>query len=296
MRRWLAVAAAGCLLLLAGCAKQLPPGTDGNLVDDWPTLPVPQQIQPHTGDCVDAEGPDLTLAAVVPCTQEHVLETTYVGTFGGADAEKSTPPEGGSLAMSGAYATCGAPTRAYLGGEWHSALLDLEITVPDTTAWRAGARWFRCGVRAISSPEMSSSFGAMISFKDLLKKPGHFSAMCINWVDHKTYVDTISPADCAKPHNGEYVGYYAAPFGPYPSTKTRDQLSSDGCEIAVARYLGFATVEQDRNDTVGWLYLNFDQSKWNMGDRSTRCYAAAYTKDGKFTASVRGIKNKPAKG
>jgi putative regulator of septum formation len=296
MRGWLAVAAASCLLLLAGCGKPLPAGADGNLVDDWPTLPAPQQLQPHVGDCLDAEGADLTLAQVVPCTAEHVLETTYVGTFSGADAEASGAPQGGSLPLSNAYAACAAPTRTYLGGDWHSALLDLEITVPDAAAWQGGARWFRCGVRAISSPARITSFGALISFKDLLKRPGHFAATCINWVDHKTYVDQVSPVDCATPHSGEYVGFVAAPFGPYPARAAADKFAQENCEAAVAHYLGFGSVEQDFNDSVGWLPMNFDQSKWSMGDRTTRCYAAAATKDGKFTASVKGIKNKPATG
>lgn len=297
MRRWLAVAAAGCLLLLAGCAKQLPVGTDGNLVDDWPTLPVPQQVQPQAGVCYDSTGADLTLTRVVDCSDYHAMETTYVGQFTGAAADASSPPAPGSSGLSQAYATCAAPTRAYLGGDWHSALMDLTITVADGAAWRGGSRWYVCVVSYVSGPDETFSAGTKGSFKGTLAAPGPLSAACINWVDHKTYINNITVTSCAKPHNGEYVGFYVAPFAPFPTNeKTADKIGSDGCEIAVARYLGFTSVEQDFNSTVGWLNLNFDEQQWNMGDRSTRCYAAAYTRDGKFTASVKGIKNKPAKG
>ena len=297
MRRWLAVAAAGCLLLLAGCAKQLPPGTDGDLVDDWPMMPVPQQVLPHVGDCYERTGADLGAAGLVDCTSHHYVETTYVGSFTGADSDQPDPPQPGSAAMSAAFATCSAPTRAYLGGEWHSALVNLMLTVPDATGWRGGARWYRCAVNVIAGPDFTTGGGSSQSLKGALVHAGFLAATCIDWDDAGNYIQGIVVISCASPHRGEFVGYYTAPFGPFPPRATADRLGQEGCRIAVAHYLGFASADQDFNDTVGWLFLGLlDQVQWNMGDRTARCYAAAYTKDGKFTASVKGIKNKPAKG
>jgi hypothetical protein len=297
MRKWLAVVAAGSLLVLAGCGKALPAGVDGNLVDDWQQMPVPQQVQPQTGVCYENFSADLSASPVIDCSAVHLMETTFVGAFTGDAANLPSPPEQGSTALSAAYETCAAPTRAYLGGDWHSALLDLTISEPDGQGWKGGARWYRCSISHLTEPDATDASISQVSYKGALTSAtGPLAATCINWTDHTTYVTDISVVTCAKPHNGEYVGYYLAPFGPYPSQKTAEKLSSDGCELAVAHYLGFTSVNQDFNSSVGWLTLGFDKTQWNMGDRSTRCYAAAYTKDGKFTASVKGIKNKTAKG
>ncbi|GAA2380037.1 hypothetical protein [Dactylosporangium salmoneum] len=53
MRRALALGAAAALLLgsLAGCAR--PPGTDGDLADDWAMLPVAKVPEPVAGVCFD---------------------------------------------------------------------------------------------------------------------------------------------------------------------------------------------------------------------------------------------------
>ena len=42
--------------------------------------------------------------------------------------------------------------------------------------------------------------------------------------------------------------------------------------------------------------MPLDEDRWNSGDRTIRCFAAADTSDGKFTASVKGIGAKKPKG
>jgi hypothetical protein len=58
----------------------------------------------------------------------------------------------------------------------------------------------------------------------------------------------------------------------------------------VARYLGFANAALWDNDKIGTWTLGFDEERWNLGDRSTRCFAYAFTDSKVLIGSVRGIR------
>ncbi|WP_307854605.1 septum formation family protein [Micromonospora sp. C31] len=38
-----------------------------------------------------------------------------------------------------------------LGGDWHAARITLTVALPATSAWHAGARWFRCDLSETGS-------------------------------------------------------------------------------------------------------------------------------------------------
>ncbi len=119
--------------VLAACSSAArPAGTDGDLLDDWQAMPAPSPIVPVAGRCYYDDRRDMMSAKVVDCTEWHQAEVTHVGTLTGPMANDSAPPPPASADLSVAYAKCAAPTRAYLGGDWHAALLDLTVTVPDT--------------------------------------------------------------------------------------------------------------------------------------------------------------------
>jgi hypothetical protein len=107
-------------------------------------------------------------------------------------------------------------------------------------------------------------------------------------------VNHIAPSTCKK-FNGEFVGF--AEVGPqaFPKATAVEKLFSDACSAKVARYLG-VTFANYTNQTVGWLWMSPVAESWNSGDRSVRCFAASYTTSHFFTASVKGIGNKNAKG
>jgi hypothetical protein len=60
-------------------------------------------------------------------------------------------------------------------------------------------------------------------------------------------------------------------------------------------FLGFANEADLNNPTVGYWSSGFDRTRWELGDRSERCYAYAYTKNKTLVGSVRGIGNSPAR-
>jgi hypothetical protein len=291
-----AIIAIGSVLALSACS--LPPGVDGNLVDDWTSIAAPLPAMPIVGDCYGSSDSDMLGNPPVACTSEHVAEVAYIGAFAGADASRVTVPPAGSTTLRSAYAKCQAPVKTFLGADWHSGLLQLDLVIPDAEGWTGGARWFRCDVALLSTPD-GETIASNTSLKGSLA-PGKNTAatlQCVLWTDHKTYITDIHKSSCAKPFNGEYAGFFTAPDTSWPSTaKKRSTLTGDGCADVVARYLGFNSVDDENQFDVGSVNMPFDEDRWDGGDRTVRCFAAADTKDGKFTASVKGIRGKTPKG
>jgi hypothetical protein len=300
MRRFgAALTVVGALVALAGCAG-LPPGVDGNLTDNWPVMPEAKVGVPAAGACYTAPYSRVWIGDfnTVDCTTgTHTLETAFVGTFTGADAERSAPPRSDSPAMPALYAECQKGANDYLGGDWHAAYVSLQPVLPSDAAWGGGARWFRCDLIHYSDPYANAvvDHGAL---KGDLAGARTAAAGCVTTTEDKDKrVLTAIPIDCASPHQAEFAGLFTAPDVPYPTDKTaRDRMVHDGCEGVVATFLGFQSISQWVNQSVGWWPLGWSQEQWKLGDRTTQCYAYAYTKSGKFVGSVRGIRNQTAKG
>jgi hypothetical protein len=293
MRRFVVVAVIAVTSALALSACSMPAGIDGNLVNNWAAAPAPTAAVPIVGDCYNDDGTNMIDNLPVSCTTSHVIDVAYVGTFSGADASRVTPPAFGSPQQRAAYAKCQAPAATFLGADWHSGLLQLSVSLPDEDAWTGGARWFRCDVSMLDYPDgFPKSYS--IALRNSLKTTTAASLKCVTWKDHKTYITDIVKSSCSKPFNGEYAGFFTAPNTAYPTNeKKRSQIQQDGCEGVVAHYLGFSG-HSDQSFYVGWVNMPFDEDRWNSGDRTIRCFAAADTSDGKFTASVKGIRgNKP---
>jgi hypothetical protein len=199
--------------------------------------------------------------------------------------------------MREAYARCAEPTAAYIGGDWHEALTELELLIPDVDAWHRGDRSFRCELLGMSSLDYAQLGGTDMSFRGALAKPTALSVGCITWLGRSESGSNFEPVPCTGPHRGEYVGVYTAPDGPWPATFTRlNAIAADGCKALVARFVGFPSWQQFNNPAIGYYEFGFQERQWDMGDRSVRCYAAAYTKDGNFVGSVKGIKTRSPKG
>ncbi len=295
MRRFAAVAVIAVVSALALSACSLPAGIDGNLVNSWSAAPAPKGTLPVAGDCYDDDGSNMLDNPPVSCTSSHVLDVAYVGTFTGADAARVTPPAVGSPQQRAAYAKCQAPTATFLGADWHSGMVQLSVSLPDEAGWTGGARWFRCDVSILDYPDGDTT-SYSIALKGSLKTDTAASLRCVVWKDHKTYITNLAKSTCAKPFNGEYAGFFTAPNTAFPSTdKKESQIGQDGCEGVVAHFLGFSG-HSDESQYVGWVSLHFDEDRWNSGDRTIRCFASAFTSDGKFTQSVKGIGAKKPKG
>jgi hypothetical protein len=140
----LAVTLLAGALVLAGCGK--PAGVDGDLTNNWPAMAEAKVAVPEVGVCYDTEY-DITWTGpfdTVDCAKTHHIETTYVGSFTGADGSRSTPPLTGSTSRRTAFEACMKNTNDYLGGDFHTASIFLGLVLPNSNAWKGGARWFRC--------------------------------------------------------------------------------------------------------------------------------------------------------
>ena len=298
MRRgWVLAVVGVAVLALAGCGK--PGGVDGNLTNAWPALPAAKTPVPKVGVCYPNEYQTTWYGdfdkAVDCASATHQTETVSVGSFSGADADRSAPPLAGSAARKTAYAQCQKGANEYLGGDWQSAKVTIGLVLPDDKAWTGGARWYRCDAIQFTDSGLED-----VATKGTVKaglagaKPLAINCLIVN-DDGKNSVTGTEDADCDKPHNGEFAGIYTAPDGAYPADQTaRRKLANDGCEATVAHFLGFAG-DKALTRYMGWMAVGFSEDQWNLGDRTERCFALAFngtTVNGaRIIGTVKGLKD-----
>jgi hypothetical protein len=297
MRRVWAAVALGLAVGLAATGCSRPAGVDGNLTNGWPAMGPAKVAVPPAGVCYDVPYTTVWTGdfSTVDCAGTHRLETAYVGAFTGDDASRSAPPGLGSPALGTAYARCQQGASDYLGGDWHNAIVWLGLVRPSENAWSAGARWFRCDLVHYNDP-YETTIVERGSLKGDLTGARSAAFGCLATMQSKNTVLTASPIDCAQPHGAEFAGTFTAPDIPWPTDQAaRTKLSDGGCETVVAHYLGFANSGQWNNSQIGWWDLPFDENQWALGDRTTQCFAFAFTKSGKMIGSVKGIRTQAPK-
>jgi hypothetical protein len=275
------------VLTLAACGK--PAGVDGNLSNNWPAMAEAKVAVPEVGVCYDKEY-DLTWSGpfdTVDCAKTHHTETTYVGMFTGSDASRTTPPLTGSVGRRTAFQACMKNTNDYLGGDFHAALVTLGLVLPNTNAWKGGARWFRCDVVHYQDPDNNTEVTTG-SVKDGMRGDAPLAFPCINVVeDGTTFIgDNTPPVPCTGSHSAEFVGVYTAPDAGWNDDKTkRDRLAADGCWQKLYDYVG----SSNHSQLIGLIYMTFTRDDWDLGDRGVRCWAYAEGSTHKFGESVKGI-------
>jgi hypothetical protein len=301
MRRlFAAVLALAAIAALAGCSA-LPAGVDGNLTDNWPTMPEAKVPVPVAGACYYSRstgfsaGDDTTVA----CADAHASETVFVGTFSGADADRSAPPAKASPALATVFGDCRKNATAYLGDDFAMGPLDLIVVLPVVAAWKAGARWYRCDVTRYYNVS-HRTVGGQGSVKDGLRGDRPLALTCFTVTDDKNKITDEEPTACAQPHNAELAGLFTAPDVPWPADQTaRSNMAQKGCQQVAAQYLGL-TGGRVNNPVLGWGWDNFVQDRWELGDRTVRCLVMGFKADSvngvRFTGSVKGIGTKAPKG
>jgi Septum formation len=296
------VVAVGAALALAGCAG-LPAGVDGDLTNNWPAMAQPKVAVPEAGRCYADPPKEVWIGdfVTVPCTGRHQSETSFVGTFTGANADRSGPPEAGSQGRVDAFAQCRQATKDYLGDDFLMGRLDLALVLPSAPAWVGGARWFRCDVVQYTDLYNSDIYVDGRSVKDGLRGARPLALTCIVATDDgKNSITDEQPVDCASPHNGELAGLFTAPDVPWQADKTaRDDIASKGCEAVAAGYLGLPGGKVT-NPVFGWGYDTFTEEQWKLGDRTVRCMVLGFkgksVNGERFTGSVKGIGNRAPTG
>jgi len=300
-RRTMAAAAAlGAVFALGGCTG-LPPGVDGDLTDGWSAMPQPKVVVPVIGACyaVPSTGVSPGDDPTTSCTTKHDVETVYVGTFTGADAERSAPPAKGSPALVTVFGDCRKNATAYMGDDFDLGLLDLLMVMPTAPAWKGGARWYRCDIARYRDMNYRT-LGGEGSVKDGLRGDRPLAVTCaVVTDDGKNAITDRRAIACSAPHNAEAAGLFTAPDVPWPAEETaRYNMASKGCEGVVARYLGESGGQVD-NPVLGWGWDGLGQTSWELGDRSIRCFVMGFkngsTNGVRFTGSVKGIGTKAPK-
>ena len=211
MRRATASAVAlAVLLALAGCAEA---GVDGDLTDDWPALGEARPFLPVAGVCHTTESPREVSAAQssVDCAVPHLGETVHVGAFPAGVAK--LPPEQAAESRA-AFAECDRRAAGYVGAQWRSARLRLDVAVPTGTAWARGARWFRCDLTEVTGVEQESPAPVLRtgSLRNALTTGGPLLLGCYTAALSRVgLVEKLTPVDCARGHNAEFAGVWPVP-------------------------------------------------------------------------------------
>lgn len=289
VRRLLAAAALGGVLvaLLAGCAK--PEGVDGDIADDWRPIAEAKPFVPQAGACLQtryAAVGYLSSYTPVDCAQDHFTETVYVGAFTGAAAEANVPPAAGSPAIREAYAECDKQAKAYLGDDWRVARLWLGLTLPNPNAWTGGARWYRCEVVEVAFPEEAADVRQRRgSLKGALTATSQLRLGCYTVKTQRGEIDQMRPAGCGTAHRAEFVGVYTAPPEvPYPKGDERRDIFLAGCRVPLARFADVPN-DADLRFRSGLIWIPPREEEWTSGDRGIRCYL--WVSDRDLTKSMR---------
>jgi hypothetical protein len=292
VHRWrLGTTAAALVLvggLLAACGK--PPGVDGNLVNNWNVMPDAKIPVPAAAACYNVQTDDPSTVTkwpqAVDCTASHTVETAYVGTFTGADAEGASPPSAGSAGRRTAYETCAAEAKTYLGDDWRAGRIDLFVVLPIALHWQGGARYFRCDLVEYKDLNDYEIVARTASMKGGLtgERPVGLGCFTVT-VTSDNRVDKMNPVACTSPHTAEFAGVYDLPDGPYPNDAAAAKARLDACGPVVAAYAGVPN-DADLTYRIGWIAIRFSQVEWEMGNRGVRCYG---NKSSNVTKSIKGV-------
>ncbi|WP_246017073.1 septum formation family protein [Micromonospora pisi] len=277
-------------LLLTGCGQ--PAGIDGALFDDWAPLAEPTVWAPPLGACHDTDlgkAVPLDQFGAVDCAAGHRAETVHVGTFAGAAAQRPAPPANDAPEIRAAFGECDGKAREYVGDEWRGGRLRLGVALPSAVAWTGGARWYRCDMAEVANVEFNGDVvSRTASVRGVLKSATPVRLACYSIERSGNLRLAAMPAvDCAKPHNGEFVGVWNAPEIAYPTRDVDWVRFYDECWKLVSVYVG-APDDVNLRYRSGILVLPASQPEWQAGNRGVRCYLRL-SGEKTVTRSVKGV-------
>ncbi|MEV4510289.1 septum formation family protein [Dactylosporangium sp. NPDC049525] len=302
VRAAIAVVLTGVLLGVSGCALR-PPGSDGDLVDDWQALTAPKFDVPSVGMCLDsptkpAWDPTFVRATPIECDRGHTLEVALIGTVEGNAAQGSEPPGIGSDGLRAAYAACDKGANEYLGGDWHTGMFGINVQMPNQATWRGGLRSYVCSIFTLNDAYGKMSFGSA-PVKGTLAGSAPNAIRCLEvdgtkdaegWWDD---VNGLTPIDCTRPHEAEFIGtaQVGTAGGPEPAADAIRKTMLDRCWTLGAAYLGLTESEMDARPEFGVAWDGVDDLQWEAGDRNLRCFVLL-SPGKKARASIKGIGKK----
>ncbi|MFG2039101.1 septum formation family protein [Dactylosporangium sp. NPDC048998] len=236
------------LLSLAGCDGAPPVGeaTASAAAASPSGIALPAAGMCHAGQSLDMYDYRPATLNPVDCAAEHQAEIVRVGLL-------TTPPENKTREV---FTDCDTAAREYVGADWHEGRLGLAVIVPSTEEWIAGAREYRCALFEFSADDFVSRLRTG-SLKDGLRGTRPLALTCMDvlatpdgqgW--YKT-IDRLVPIDCARPHNGEYVGLYVGPDIPHPGMTKLTRDVTQVCNANAAKFLGESQSKfENRTDLI----------------------------------------------
>lgn len=278
--------ALACVTLLAVSACANPPGTDGDLTNQWPAIAAPAGWEPKVGTCHAEFATTLYRATYKPvdCAGDHRYETVHLGQFTGDALNPGTPPSADAAAMKAAWAECDAKTTEFLGGEWREGRFWFGVSVPSSGNWAGGARWFRCEVTALDGP-WGSPISWTKSFKGELAGSSDLRFGCYQ-IPKEDDKDWVAVA-CTTGHNAEFAGVVAVNEA-WETLGTNPASIHQKCRSVIAKYVG---VPDDGNMKyrTGSYYTYPSEQGWEAGDHGIKCHLWLNGKN--LTRSLKGTGN-----
>ncbi|WDZ82344.1 septum formation family protein [Micromonospora cathayae] len=239
------------------------PATDTGPVPDGPTADRTPTDGP-TSDRTPTDGPTADRAAT-----DGTVER----------------PAAGSAALRAIRADCDQRTREVLGGDWRSARLTLQVTLPSTAAWAAGARWYRCDLSETGSLDNNRPVVRSGSLRGALIGDSPLTHRCF---DPKLIADDLNymaPVLCTEPHRAEFVGVYREREMSWARFAAADDAVHRRCLGLIAEYAKVPN-NGDLPYRVGSIFYPPSRQEWAEGDRGVRCFL--WSDDRKLTRSMRG--------
>ncbi|HCT76356.1 MAG TPA: hypothetical protein DGG94_01615 [Micromonosporaceae bacterium] len=262
---------------LSACAN--PPGTDDNLVNQWPAMAAPTAWKPDAGVCLDEFQETARRASYKPidCRQRHRYETVHIGEFTGVAANADATPAKNSEAYRTAWAECDAKASDYLGGPWQERKIWIGVSLPAAASWQGGSRWYLCQMAMVEQVKGNVNAG-----NTSLK--GQFDLPAIQFGCYQVDAEgKYEVKSCTEAHNTEFVGVvkWNSSYESMRAEATRegDKIHVE-CQKSVATFAG----AQVRTGTWNW---SPSQADWEAGDQILRCYL--YLGTTSVSKSLKGV-------
>jgi hypothetical protein len=293
------VLACSTVSVLAACST--PPGTDGQLLDDWVPLAEPKVSVPVAGQCFTTTASNAfrleasSFTAANSCIVDHAVELAHVGEITGADANADAVPDPNSAAAKAAYAACASAVQEFLGDAWQTGRVHLLVQFPTDKQWDGGARFYRCDLAEIAD-ESGKVVIRKESLRDGLRGDKALGLSCVNdFGENDESVDGIDFVACTAKHTAEFSGVFTVTPAnrAYPGDDQLGEIVLDGCEQLAAKYLGLPNTNIPEG--LGWFSLGTTEEDWGQGNQSVRCYVGVFDRKRPIRggATIKGLGNKP---
>jgi hypothetical protein len=229
------------------------------------TAPSDRGTPPRVGACRDLTAKDVGRhtndTPVVPCTARHTAQTFQVGSV--PRGTTYDDPANGRYV----YDRCAPAFGRYLGADESTVLRTLLGWAwfrPSESAWKQGARWFRCDV--VGGPDGARTLRplprALVGlFRE--RRPDAWLACA-----RGARFAGSEKVPCTDPHDWRAVTTIklGEPADAYPGDRLVEVRSRDFCSDSVGAWLNYQPDYQ-------YAYTWFHEAEWQAGNRRSICWA-----------------------